>query len=49
MVMRALAASDLTMVTWLEHPHLTLLLFDSPPSANLQNVEESEDEDDDDE
>jgi hypothetical protein len=25
--MRALAASTLTMVTWLEHPHLTLLLL----------------------
>jgi hypothetical protein len=26
-VMRALAASALTMVAWLEHPHLTLLLL----------------------
>jgi hypothetical protein len=25
--MRALAASALTMVAWLEHPHLTLLLL----------------------
>jgi hypothetical protein len=27
MVMRALAALSLTMVAWLEHPHLTLLLL----------------------
>jgi hypothetical protein len=27
MAMRALAASALTMVTWLEHPHLTFLLL----------------------
>jgi hypothetical protein len=26
-MMRALAASALTMMTWLEHPHLTLLLL----------------------
>jgi hypothetical protein len=26
-VMQALAASDLTMVAWLEHPNLTLLLL----------------------
>jgi hypothetical protein len=26
-VMRALAASTFTMVAWLEHPHLTLLLL----------------------
>jgi hypothetical protein len=26
-VMRALAASALTMVAWLDHPHLTLLLL----------------------
>jgi hypothetical protein len=26
-VMRALAASALTMMTWLEHPHITLLLL----------------------
>jgi hypothetical protein len=32
------------MMAWLEHP-----LVDSPPPANLQNVEESKDEDDDDE
>jgi hypothetical protein len=46
---RALAASALTMVAWLEHPHLTLPPVDSPPPANPQKIEESDDEDDDDE
>jgi hypothetical protein len=41
MAMQASAASALTMVTWMEHPHLTLLLL-----INLQNVVESEDNDD---
>jgi hypothetical protein len=37
MAMRALAASALTMVTWLEHPHLTFLLL-TPLLQQIHNM-----------